>query len=199
MSKMILFVLLPQYADWEAAYLSSAIKMLGQDAYEIKTVSLTKDPVLSIGGFHTLPDYDLAAVPPDYEAAILIGGMTWRTEAAQAVKPLIKRCRESGKVLAGICDAAAFLGTAGALNDVAHTSNDLTDLKRWAGKAYFGEAKYLARQAVRDGTVVTANGTAPMEFAKEVLLALGDVSEEKIQEWYHFHKLGFYTAPMSGV
>lgn len=29
MKKIILFVILEQYADWEAAYLSSAIAMLG--------------------------------------------------------------------------------------------------------------------------------------------------------------------------
>ena len=49
MKKTILFVILPQYADWEAAYLSSAIAMLGQGKYEIKTVSLLKEYVQSIG------------------------------------------------------------------------------------------------------------------------------------------------------
>ena len=39
MKKTILFVILQQYADWEAAYLSSAISMLSQGEYEIKTVS----------------------------------------------------------------------------------------------------------------------------------------------------------------
>ena len=32
--KKIMFVILEQYADWEAAYLSSAIYMLGQDKFE---------------------------------------------------------------------------------------------------------------------------------------------------------------------
>lgn len=43
MRKIILFVVLQQYADWEAAYISSAISMLGQDKYGIKTVSLSKE------------------------------------------------------------------------------------------------------------------------------------------------------------
>lgn len=63
MKKTILFVILQQYADWEAAYLSSAISMLSQGEYEIKTVSLSKEPVQSIGGFKVLPDYDVASVP----------------------------------------------------------------------------------------------------------------------------------------
>lgn len=194
--KTILFVILQQYADWEAAYLSSAISMLGQGGYEMKTVSVSKDSVRSIGGFQVLPDYDMASVPSDYEALILIGGMTWRSENTQEIRKLAEDCFQRGKIIGGICDASAFLGTAGVLNDVLHTSNDLNDLKQWAGAAYTGEANYVARQAVRDKNVITANGTAPMEFAKEVLLALDVASEDKISDWYHFHKLGFYTAPM---
>ena len=196
MKKTILFVVLQQYADWEAAYISSAITMLGEGQYEIKTVSLSKDYVQSIGGFKIMPDYDITSVPNDYEALILIGGMAWRTESAQQVKVLIEDCRKKDKVLAGICDASAFLGTMCALNEALHTSNDLNDLKQWAGVAYTGEQKYIAKQAVSDKNIITANGTAPMEFAKEILLALNVATEEKILDWYNFHKLGLYTAPM---
>ncbi len=196
MKKTILFVILQQYADWEAAYISSAIAMLGEGRYDIKTVSLTKDYVQSIGGFRVLPDYDVKSVPNDYEVLILIGGMTWRNESARQIKALVEDCCQKGKVLGGICDASAFLGTVGALNEVIHTSNDLNDLKHWAGSNYTGEAKYVAKQAVSDKKVITANGTAPLEFAKEILLALNVASEEKIADWYNFHKLGFYTAPM---
>lgn len=196
MKKTILFVILQQYADWEAAYISSAVSMLGQGKYEIKTVSLSKDAVLSIGGFKVLPDYDVTSVPDDYEALILIGGMTWRSENTQQIKVLAKDCFEKGKIIGGICDASAFLGTAGVLNNVVHTGNDLNDLKQWAGSAYTGEAKYIAKQAIRDKNVITANGTAPMEFAREILSALNVADEGKITDWYDFHKLGFYTAPM---
>lgn len=196
MKKTILFVILQQFADWEAAYLSSALTMLGQGQYEIKIVSLSKDPVSSIGGFRVLPDYDTASVPGDYEALILIGGMTWRSENTDPIKKLVEECCQRGKVLGGICDASAYLGTIGVLNTVNHTSNDLNDLKQWAGASYTGEIKFVAKQAVRDGNVITANGTAPMEFAKEILLALQAASEDKITEWYNFHKLGVYTASM---
>lgn len=195
MKKTILFLILQQYADWEAAYISSAISMLEQGKYEIKTVSLSKDCIQSIGGFKVLPDYDIASVPNDYEALILIGGMTWRSENTQQIKELVEDCFQKGKILGGICDASAYLGTVGVLNDVFHTSNDLNDLKQWAGSAYTGEAKYIAKQAVSDKNIITANGTAPMEFAKEILLAL-NVAEDKVSDWYNFHKLGFYTAPM---
>ncbi|MCM1023300.1 MAG: glutamine amidotransferase [Prevotella sp.] len=194
--KKILFLILQQYADWEAAYISSAINMLGQGKYDIKTLSLSKDYVQSIGGFKVLPDYDIKSVPDDYEALILIGGMTWRSENTQQIKELVNDCCRKGKILGGICDASAFLGTAGVLNGVYHTSNDLNGLKQWAGSAYTGETKYIAKQAVRDKNIITANGTAALEFAKEILLALNVADKEKIADWYNFHKLGFYTAQM---
>jgi len=50
--------------------------MLGQGQYDIKTVSVSKDYVQSIGGFRVMPDYDTTSVPKDYETLILIGGMS---------------------------------------------------------------------------------------------------------------------------
>lgn len=70
------------------------------------------------------------------------------------------------------------MGTVGILNNVIHTSNDLNDLKQWVGANYTGEANYIAKQAVCNKDVITANGTTPLEFAKEILFAL-HVSDEK--------------------
>lgn len=199
MKKTVLFVLLEKYADWEAAHLAAALTQLGKGEYEVKTVSLTKEPVESIGGFHVQPDYDLASAPRDYEALILIGGTGWRQESAQPVKELVAGCVKSAKVLGGICDASAFLGTLGVLNNVNHTSNALILMKRWAGDAYTGDAKYRQKQAVRDGNIITANGSAPIEFTKEVLLALHVAEAPVIESWYAFHKLGAFYAPWPGM
>ena len=192
--KNILFVLLDQWADWEVAYLSSAIRMLGQNKYVNKVLSLTKDSVASIGGFRVIPDYDIQYTPQEYEALILIGGMSWRNEETQQLKPFVYKCLADGKILGAICDASGFLGTTGVLNTVRHTSNDLNDLKAWAGEAYQGEPLYVMEQAVADRNIVTANGTAALEFAKEVLFLLKVAPENKITEWYQFHKQGYYLA-----
>lgn len=48
--KKILYVILEKWVDWELAYISSAVNMLGGGNFENKTVSLTKDFVTSIGG-----------------------------------------------------------------------------------------------------------------------------------------------------
>ncbi len=57
--KKILFLLLEQWADWELAYISSAVNMLGSGKFENKTISLEKNSVISIGGIKCLPNYDL--------------------------------------------------------------------------------------------------------------------------------------------
>lgn len=192
--KTILYVILEQWADWELAYISSAVNMLGQGKFENKTVSLTKNAVKSIGGVKCLPDYDLQSVPSDYDALILIGGMSWHNENAMQIKALADDCIGKNKVLGAICDACRFLGSVGALNSAKHTANDLNELKRYA--AYNNEKGFIHKQAVSDNNIITANGTAPLEFAREVLKALSVASDEQIKGWYDFHKLGFYNAPM---
>ncbi|MEA5082245.1 MAG: DJ-1/PfpI family protein, partial [Lachnospiraceae bacterium] len=63
---------------------------MGKGDYEVRTVSLTKEPISSAGGFTVLPDYDLQSVPVEYEALILIGGMKWLEASALDVKPLVQ-------------------------------------------------------------------------------------------------------------
>ena len=45
--------------------------------YKVKTLSLSKEPITSIGGFRVLPDYDINDLPDDHAGLILIGGMNW--------------------------------------------------------------------------------------------------------------------------
>ena len=193
---IVLIGILEYFADWEAAYVSSFLQAMGQDRFCVKTVSLKNGPVRSMGGFTVLPDCDVLSAPEDFAGLILIGGMSWRNEAARQIVPLVETAVRNKAVVGGICDASAFLGTLGVLNTVRHTSNDLQDLQKWAGDAYTGASLYLREPAVRDGMIVTANGTASLEFAREVLTALGVAPEEQILAWYNYHKFGCYAAPV---
>lgn len=196
MNDLILFVVLDQYADWEAAYLAPLINGLAPEKYLVKTVSLGSRPIRSMGGFTLLPDYDLRSVPADFSALILVGGLSWRKDEARGVEALVRKALAGNRVVGGICDATVFLGKMGALNDARHTSNLLSDLQQWAGPNYTGAAVYQNQPVVRDGRLITANGTAALEFAREVLLALEAAPEKKIEQWYNFHKLGACRAPM---
>lgn len=196
MKKTVLFVLLDAFADWEAAYAMSWLRALGGETYTVHTVSLSREPITSIGGLSVLPDHDVFSAPGNMAGLVLIGGLSWRKENARQVAPLVRKAVDNGGVVGGICDAAAFLGTLGILNNVRHTANDRDDLKQWARDAYTGEALYLRQAAVRDKRIVTANGTAPLEFARELMLEMAVAPEKRVAEWYDFYKRGCYEAPM---
>ena len=191
----VLFVLLDEYADWEAAAIAAALNEDPEEAekkYNVKTVSLTREPVKSIGGFTVLPDYAIDSVPDDFAGLILIGGNSWRKEESRQVMDLVNQALERKIVLGAICDASVFLGMNGLLNSIEHTSNRIDGLKQAAGDQYSGESKYLQQQAVRDGNIITANGSAYLEFGREVLIALNATTQKEIEEWYSFFKLGYY-------
>jgi len=60
-----------------------------------------------------------------------------------------------------------------------------------AQENHSGQNDNQNEQAVRDGNLVTANGTAHLEFAKEVLSALDAYPADYIENYYKFFKLRF--------
>lgn len=204
MNKTVLFAILEQYADWEYAFLATALKgpiMDKHSPYEVKTLSASGAPLKSIGGFTTLPDYSIATAPQDYAALILIGGTAWRGEEAKQLAPLAQQAYRDGKVLGAICDATVFLGMQGLLNEKAHTSNTLEGLSEAAQGSYTGQANYRQQQAVRDGKLITANGTAYLEFTREVLAALDAYPADYIESNYQYFKQGYieFVKSMQGT
>ena len=183
MKQEVLFLLLNDYADWEGAFLSISLNagvLPGNEVkYISKTVAPTLDEVRSIGGFRTVPDYSFQTMPADYAALVLIGGMQWQSPESELVVPIVQDALQRGKIVGAICNASAFMGAHGFLNDVKHTSNTLPYLKQFAGSAYTNEAGYQEKQAVSDKNIVTANGTGHLEFTREFLLLLNADTPER--------------------
>ena len=195
-SNEILYILLPDYAAHEIVYLSQAIAsdefaLKENPKYVNKAVAPTMEPVKSIGGFRTLPDYSFETMPDDYAALVLIGGFGWSTPVAEQVVPIVKKAIEKGKTVGAICNAASFMAKHGFLNAVKHTGNGLDQLKIWGGENYTNPDGYIHAQAVSDGIMVTANGSATLEFAKELLTLLENDTPERIEMYYQFNKKGF--------
>ena len=191
----VIFVILEGFADWEGAYiatcLNQGVKPGNPISYKVKTLSITQEPVSSIGGFRVLPDYGLKDMAEDYAGLVLIGGMNWFSPEAELIVPLVEKAIKEKKLVAGICNASVFLGMHGFLNEVKHTSNTLNYLKQYAGDKYTGDSNYINEQAVRDENIVTANGTGQLEFCKEILYALEADTADAIEESYLFYKNGF--------
>ena len=88
--KEILFVILEHFAEWEASPLAAAINQA--DKFCIKTVSVTKEAVKSIGGFTVIPDYTLSeCMDKEFYGLVLIGGKSWRTDEAKQVAPIVDK------------------------------------------------------------------------------------------------------------
>jgi hypothetical protein len=195
-SNEILYILLPDYAAHEAVYLSQAIAsdecaLKENPKFVNKVVAPSMEPVKSIGGFRTLPDYSFDTMPDDYAALVLIGGFGWTTPIAEQVLPIVRKAIEESKIVGAICNGASFLAKCGFLNAVRHTGNGLEQLKLWGGDKYTNSGGYVHAQAVSDRNIVTANGSATLEFAKELLLLLENDTPERIEMYYQFNKQGF--------
>lgn len=92
MSNEILYILLPDFTAHEVVYLAQAIAsdefaLKETPKYVNKAVAPTMEPILSIGGFRTLPDYSFDTMPDDYAASVLIGGFGWSKPVADKVVP----------------------------------------------------------------------------------------------------------------
>ena len=56
-----------------------------------KVVAPAMEPIKSISGFRTLPDYSFETMSDDYAALVLIGGFGWTTPIAEQVVPIVRQ------------------------------------------------------------------------------------------------------------
>lgn len=191
MKKDVIFLLTEGFADWESAFLSSMISNGGlnksEPTYNVRTLSKSKEPVRSFGGFLVIPEYD--KLPDEYAGLILLGGSSWKTKSCEWVKPIIEDALHKNIIIGAICDATFFLANNGFLNTIPHTSNELEDLKLNA-KNYEGEKYYKNRQTVWCNNIITANGTAYLEFTRDLLIRLNVDNENNIHRFYELYKKG---------
>lgn len=194
--KEVLFVLIEEYADWEFALLAPGLRRgfgIWEPQYDVRTVAADAGPVMSIGGVRCLPDYTFETIPDDYAALVLVGGMNWWGEEARRVVPLVEQALARQIVVGAICDASAFLGAHGFLNDVDHTSNGLAYLQNRAGSVYSGAARYRNVPSVRDGNLVTANGVGFVDFTCNMLAALNATQAGEIEAMRAAFTSGMFT------
>ncbi|MCA1060232.1 glutamine amidotransferase [Rossellomorea aquimaris] len=186
--KRVLVFITDGFADWEASYVTAELNK-SWTGYQVQTIAIDKEPKVSMGGLKVLPDYSLEDVPSDFSMLIMPGGTTWREEKNQQVKKIVQDCFEKNIPVAAICDATTFLGIHGFLDHHKHTGNSLPYLKEGAPQ-YRGEEHYIAKPSVRDNGLITANGTAALEFSRNILLELNVCDEKDIQGWYELFKIG---------
>jgi len=199
MKKEVFIVLLDRFADWETAFLAPVLRsgiQLGPDTtpgrYEVKYMTPGGRPVRSMGGLCVEADCDLSALPETAAGLVLAGGTGWQTPEAEQVAGRVGEALARNIPVGAICNATLFLAAHGFLNAVQHTGNTAEMMELWGGSRYTGRPLYRERQAVSDGGIVTANGSASLEFARELLRLLDADTPERIEAWYVFNRNGFY-------
>jgi putative intracellular protease/amidase len=179
-------------ADWEAAFAIAGINnpefQLAPGRYSVRTASLARKPVMTIGGVRILPDLALDEVSPA-EGALLIlpGGKAWEAGANPEAVEKARDFLAAGKPVAAICAATLALARAGLLDDRRHTSNAREYL---ASSGYRGAELYCASPAISDCNLITASGIAPVDFAYEIFKLLDLYSRPAIEAWYALFKTG---------
>ncbi len=178
------------FSDWELAYALPAIKQSGK--YAVETISFTKDPVTSAGGLTVLPDGDDFSF--EHAAMLLIpGGRLWEEENTPAIYPLIEQFFRKKIPVAAICSGTLVLARTGLLDQVRHSSNARYYLKEFVPE-YEGEALYQDAAVTTHKRVITANGTAAVEFARAIFQELDLMSEEELEKWFLLFEEGIWTA-----
>jgi len=192
MKKEVLLLLTNHWADWEVCHATVGIGF--SEDYDLKTIALDKTPKVSIGGLRTEIDYAIDEYQSFDNLAMIIlaGGFSWSGHRFDEIADFIKKARASNTPIAAICGATLFLAKQGFLNDVKHTgdSQEYFDEMLADEKAYTGQKHFAEAQVVNDDGFITANETAALEFAREILLVLKTDDEEDINGWYEYHKKG---------
>jgi len=173
-------------ADWEVgfatAYINNGHWQRGTGRCRVVTVGETHEPVTTMGGLRITPDVAVDQVQPaDSAMLILPGADTWLTGGNAVFAGKAREFLDAGVPVAAICGATAGLAAAGLLDDRGHTSNAAEFL---AATGYGGGHRYSDAPAVTDGDLVTASGTAPVEFAREVLGRLDLYEPQVLESWY---------------
>ena len=182
------------FSDWEASY--ATVGIAKSERFQLRTLALEKKPRKTMGGLSVNPEFDF--IPEvdlddihDSNTGLLIlpGGDAWLENKNDKIAPLVMHCMENQIPVAAICGATVFLSKLGLLDNVPHTSNQLSYLKAFS-PSYGGEPHYRDWPAARGGNVITANGVAPVEFAREIFDILDIGSEERVRSWFrYFEKL----------
>ncbi|HEU0302069.1 MAG TPA: type 1 glutamine amidotransferase family protein [Longimicrobium sp.] len=179
-------------ADWEPGYAIAGINNPAWQAqpgrYRVRTVGAGTGTVTSAGGVTIVPDMAAADLQPGESAMLILpGGDVWDHGGVPGAVEKAREFLAAGVPVAAICGATAGLARGGLLDDVDHTSNAPEYL---AATGYAGAARYRAEPAVRDGLLITAPGTAPLEFAREIFRALGLYEPRMLDAWYALFKTG---------
>lgn len=193
--KTIYIYLLDTMADWEIGHVTAELhskRFFRKNATDItlKTVSLTKEPIQTMGGLTLLPDLTLEEMSIDSNNVLILPGAdTWHDPKHQAILEKAEAFLSADAYVCAICGATVALANKGLLNNIKHTSNGVGFLDMMC-PSYQGKELYVDMPAVTDGHLITAACTGSLEWAKEILTALDVFRADTMTAWFSYFKTG---------
>jgi putative intracellular protease/amidase len=179
-------------ADWEPAFAIAGINnpryQREPGRYRVATVGLTKEIVTTMGGVRIQPDLTLNEISPARSAMLMLpGGDAWEHGGNAPAVAKAAEFLAVGVPVAAICAATFALARAGFLDNRLHTSNAPEYLK---ASGYRGSSLYRNIPSIADGSLITASGIAPVDFAYQIFGTLQLYPEPSLNAWYALFKHG---------
>ena len=182
-------------ADWEIGYCLAELhskRFFRKNARNIsvKTVSLSKEPVKSMGGLTIIPDMTIEDIQVNKDNVLILPGSDrWSASENFWILEIAKRFLEAGGLVAAICGATVALANMGILDDKKHTSNGAGFLNMFCPE-YKGTDNYIDKPAVRDGNLITAAATGALEMTRLILEYLDVFGADTLEHWYAYFSTG---------
>jgi len=179
-------------ADWEPAFAIAGInnpRFQGEPGrFRVATVGPTLARIITMGGVRIQPDLALDDLLPTSSALLILpGGDAWERGENQDALRKAAELLAIGIPVAAICAATLALARTGFLDNRLHTSNAPEYLR---ATGYRGHALYRNIPAIADGNLITASGTAPVDFAYQIFGTLGLYPEPVLNAWYALFRHG---------
>lgn len=178
------------FSDWEIAYLTPELNK--SDHIRLNYFSINGNPVQSAGGLTIQPNLSIQQIDPTKVSLLVLpGGSVWENGSMDEIGRLVDELHTINKPIAAICGATLLLARKGYLDNLKHTSNALDYIRNFAVN-YQGAGNYLNEYAVTDKNLITANGIAPVEFAREIFRNIQLFDEKDIEKWFQLFKNGIW-------
>jgi putative intracellular protease/amidase len=182
-------------ADWELGHVTSELNSgrffkKGEERVSLKTVSLSKEQISTMGGMTIVPDCLIDDIVVNETSVLLLPGAdTWNDPKHRAIIEKASEFLSLGAKVCAICGATAALANFGLLDKRPHTSNGPGFLEI-VSPGYKGQSFYIDKPSVADNNLITAGSTGALLWAKQIIEHLDVFQSDTLESWYEFFSTG---------
>lgn len=193
--KTIYIYVLDTLADWELGYATSELnsrRFFKEDANQvsIKTVSYSKQSIITMGGMIIDPDYLIDdIIVSETNMLLLPGADTWNDSKHDAILIKASELLSVGATVCAICGATAALANFGILDNRPHTSNGPGFLEMVCSD-YKGQDYYIDQPSVASNNLITAGSTEALLWTKQIIECLDIFKSNTLEAWYNYFNTG---------